>query len=144
LTNNKPFDPLTSQSATRYAGVHVMGLNLVKAEVPDSAGGWTPGQNISADGSWVGANDVAATPLTTRLSGLVKPGDRIRYTWTATAQGAYLLYSTAANLGQIEGMGGQLSQGLFGSVAVQPQTAECYRSQVTHDDLNAATYRSAN
>jgi hypothetical protein len=62
LTNNKPFDPLTSQSATRYAGVHVMGLNLVKAEVPDGAGGWTPGQSISADGSWVGANDVTATP----------------------------------------------------------------------------------
>src|SRR5207249_4462466 len=37
--------------------------------------------------------------------------------------------------------GAQSSSGLFGAVNVQPEGAEYYRSQVTREDLNAATVR---
>jgi plastocyanin len=108
----------TSQPATRLAGVHVMGMEL---------------KEIKADGSWVGAND----------SSLSAPGDPPRtYRFCAKAEGSYLLYSTGADLGLRLGFGGQLSQGLFGAVTVQPQQAEWYRSQVTRQDLELATYRA--
>jgi manganese oxidase len=129
------FDSLDSQPATRMAGVHVMGLNLVSAEAPPG----TPIQLVSADGSWVGANDAAPANAATRASGLVGPGERITYTYVAKAEGAYLLYSTGADVGDQVGFGGQLMQGLFGSVTVQPKTAEWYRSQVTKVDLDLAS-----
>jgi len=129
------FDALAAQPATRMAGVHIMGLNLVSAEAPPG----TSISGISADGSWVGANDVAPAAPQTRASGLVGPGERITYTFAATAEGAYLLYSTAANVGEQLGFGSQLMQGLFGSVTVQPRDAEWYRSQVTKVDLDLAT-----
>ena len=137
-----PFDPIASQPATRLAGVHVMGLELVKAEAPDPP---VPLPAISADGSWVGANDVAPVDAKERASGLVGPGERITYTIYAKSEGSYLLYSTGANVGGGSednpnlGAGGQLMQGLFGSVTVQPRTAEWYRSQVTKVDLDLAT-----
>ncbi len=113
----------TSQSATRLAGVHVMGMELKKS--------------IDDDASWIGANPNAAA---TALGSLVPPGKSGKYTFCAVAEGAYLLYSTAADVGYQDGFGGQLTQGLFGSVLVQPKGAEWYRSQVTRDDLDAATY----
>ena len=61
------------------------------------------------------------------------------YTYVAKAEGAYLLYSTGADVGDQVGFGGQLMQGLFGSVTVQPKTAEWYRSQVTKVDLDLAS-----
>jgi manganese oxidase len=137
LTNQSAqtaFDPIASQPATRNAGVHVMGMELVKAEAPSG-----PLAGISADGSWVGANDVTAVDPHKIASGLVGPGERITYTFFAKAEGSYLLYSTAANVGEQLGFGGQLMQGLFGAVTVQPKTAEWYRSQVTKVDLDLAT-----
>lgn len=124
------FDPIASQPATRLAGIHVMGLELVKAE---------PLPAISADGSWVGANDIAPVDAHKRASGLVGPGESITYTIYAKSVGSYLLYSTGANTGEQLGFGGQLMQGLFGSVTVQPRTAEWYRSQVTKVDLDLAS-----
>ena len=139
LTNQNPppntFDPINSQPATRLAGVHVMGLELVKAEVPPAG----PIAEVSADGSWVGANDIAPVDAHKRASGLVGPGESITYTIYAKSEGSYLLYSTGANIGEQLGFGGQLMQGLFGSVTVQPRTAEWYRSQVTKVDLDLAT-----
>ncbi|HEU4389043.1 MAG TPA: hypothetical protein VFV34_14680, partial [Blastocatellia bacterium] len=131
----------STQPGTRYAGVHAMGMQVVSARKPDSSGNLQLVAPISGDGSWVGKNDVFNTSNAT--SGLVAPGDRIVYTIRAAAEGAYLLYSTAADIGQSPDFGGQLSEGLFGSVTVQPETAEAYRSQVTHDDLLLATFRSA-
>ena len=128
------FDPIASQSATRLAGVHVMGLELVKA---DASSG--PLAGVSADGSWVGANDVAPVDAHKRASGLVGPGQSITYTLYAKSVGSYLLYSSAADVGAQLGFGGQLMQGLFGSVTIQPRTAEWYRSQVTKADLDLAT-----
>ena len=102
------------QPAARYAGVHVMGMQP---------------RTVASDGSWAGAN----------ANSLVAPGATATYEFYAEAEGAYLLYSTAANTGNAWDYGGQLSQGLFGSVAVQPEGAEWYRSQVTRTDLAQAT-----
>ena len=129
------FTDSAGQPATRLAGVHVMGMELVKAETPPG----TPAAGSAADGSWVGANDVAPVDPQVRASGLVSPGRSIVYTFTAKAEGAYLLYSTAADVGDPLSFGGQLMQGLFGAVTVQPKTAEWYRSQVTKADLDLAT-----
>jgi hypothetical protein len=129
------FDDLAGQPATRVAGVHVMGLELVRAESPPG----TPVAGVAADGSWVGANDVSAANPLQRASGLVGPDERMTYTFVAKAEGAFLLYSTAGNVGLQLGFGGQLMQGLFGSVTVQPRTAEWYRSQVTKVDLDLAS-----
>jgi manganese oxidase len=108
------------QSATRYAGIHIMGMQLRKV---------TPQTGIQSDGSWVGTND----------SSLVAPGGRITYEFFAEAEGAYLLYSTGADVGVFFAYGGQLSQGLFGAVTVQPKRAEWYRSSITHADWQLVT-----
>ena len=102
------------QPATRTAGIHVHGMQLVNS--------------ILDDGSNVGQN----------LSSLVPPDGSISYTVYAEREGGYLLYSSAANTGG-EGDGGSLAAGLFGAITVQPQFAEWYRSQVTANDLNFAT-----
>jgi cold shock CspA family protein len=118
------------QPATRYAGVHVAGLE------------W--GSSSADDGSFVGANDVADNDMggTAKLGGLVPPGGRIKTTLYAAEEGAFLLTSGGATVGARLAFGGQLSEGLFGSVIVEPQTAEYYRSQVTRADLDAATAQS--
>lgn len=113
------------QPPTRYAGVHVNGLELVSSSADD--------------GTFVGANDVAGTDT---LSGLVPPGGRIVYHLFAAEEGDFLLTSGGATVGARLGFGGQLSQGLFGSVIVEPEQAEFYRSQVSRDDLDAATVQS--
>jgi|DewCreStandDraft_2_1066082.scaffolds.fasta_scaffold00032_205 hypothetical protein len=106
--------PANDQPATRNAGIHVEGLQLVGS--------------IASDGSFVGKN----------ASSLVGPGQSATYTFYAEREGAHLLYSTAANTGG-EGNGGQLNTGLFGAVNVEPKGAEWYRSQVTRADLELAT-----
>ena len=115
-------DPVTGQlgnadqqPATRDAGVHVIGLQLVG--------------DISSDGSFVGKN----------ASSLVPPGGSASYTYYAEREGQHLLYSTAATTGG-QGNGGQLGTGLFGAVNVEPRGARWYRSQVTEDDLKLAAH----
>src|SRR5262249_54849012 len=99
---------------TRSAGVHVMGMQLVD---------W-----IKSDGSWVGAND----------NSLARPGETRTYRIFTDAEGAFLLYSSAAAF--VNGNNaGHLSAGLFGSVTVHPAGAEWYRSQVTKADLDLVT-----
>ncbi len=102
------------QPATRDAGVHVIGMQLV--------GG------IASDGSNVGNN----------ASSLVAPGGSKQYTLFAEREGQHLLYSTAAPIGG-EGNGGQLAMGLFGSVNVEPKGATWLRSQVTEADIALAS-----
>jgi manganese oxidase len=135
------FDNSVIQTPTRWAGVHVMGMEPVAAFDQDG----NPVEAISADGSFAGRNDITANIATDkRASGLVPPGARMTYLLHAPVQseGSYLLYSTAANVGYEPSYGGQLMQGLFGSVTVQPKSAEYYRSQVTHQELWEATYSS--
>jgi len=113
FTNLLSPSPLSDQPATRSAGVHVMGMELV--------GG------IGSDGSNVGVNPPS----------LVGPGGSAVYTYSATREGNNLMYSTAATTGG-EGDGGTLSEGLFGSVNVEPAGAEWYRSQLTAADMALA------
>jgi manganese oxidase len=102
------------QPATRTAGIHVIGMQLVR--------------DTYDDGSFVGENP----------SSLVHPGDSRTYELYAETLGTYLLYSSAATVGG-EGAGGSLSAGLFGAVNVEPRGAEWYRSQVTEAELRWAT-----
>jgi hypothetical protein len=113
FTNLLSPSPLNDQPATRTAGVHVIGMELVNG--------------IASDGSNVGANP----------SSLVAPNGTAVYTFYATREGNNLLYSTAATTGG-EGDGGTLSEGLFGSVNVEPRGAEWYRSQLTAADMALA------
>lgn len=114
FTNLLSPSPLSDQPATRTAGIHVIGMELV--------GG------IGNDGSNVGNN----------VPSLIGPGVTKVYTYSATREGNNLMYSTAATTGG-EGDGGTLAEGLFGSVNVEPKGAEWYRSQVTQADLALAT-----
>lgn len=90
-------------------------------------------ENISSDGTWVGQNPVAPKGM----SGVVAPGDRITYSLYASAEGAYLLYSTPGDYNNFGTM--QLTMGLFGAINVEPRGSEWYRSQVTEEDLRLAT-----
>ncbi|HEX3253961.1 MAG TPA: hypothetical protein VHS05_31290 [Pyrinomonadaceae bacterium] len=112
-SHKDPEDPLSDQPATRSAGVHVIGMELVGT--------------IASDGSNVGVNPPS----------LVGPGGSTVYTFAATREGNNLMYSTAATTGG-EGNGGTLSEGLFGSVNVEVRGAEWYRSQVTAAEMAAA------
>jgi len=118
VSHKDPENPLSDQPATRTAGIHVVGMELVNG--------------IASDGSNVGVNP----------SSLIPPGATTIYTYTATREGNNLMYSTAATTGG-EGDGGTLPEGLFGSVNVEVKGAEWYRSQVTADDLKLATVKNA-
>ena len=113
FTNLLSSSPLSDQPATRTAGVHVIGMELV--------GG------ITSDGSNVGVNPTS----------LVGPGASTIYTFYATREGNNLMYSTAATTSG-EADGGTLAQGLFGSVNVEPIGAEWYRSQLTQEEMKLA------
>ena len=101
------------QVATRNASMHVMGMQLV--------------DSIASDGSFVGAN----------ATSFASPGQTVVYKLFAQHEGGYLIYSTDTVGG--EGDGGQQSAGLFGAINVEPPGARWYRSQVTKNDLDAAT-----
>ena len=113
FTNLLSSSPIHDQPATRSAGIHVIGMELV--------GG------MGSDGSNVGNNPPS----------LVAPGGSAVYTFFATREGNNLMYSTGATTSG-EGDGGTLSQGLFGSVNVEPKGAEWYRSQLTSEDMKLA------
>src|SRR6202040_3815226 len=115
-----------NQPPTRQAGVHVQGLNWVTG----------PGD----DASNVGDN----------ASSLAAPGDSRTYKLYAEHEGSYLLYSTADDWTKttLGGDGGQLTEGLFGAVNVQPShrqrawSAASYRGPVDDQDWQPEFYRS--
>ena len=133
FTNLLATKPVWEQPATRWSGLHIVGLSLVEAF----------GRNgerldpIQADGSWVGTNPPS----------LVPPGDSITYVYRADEPGSYLMHSLAGVLGleleadtqYLQYPTGQMTAGLFGAVNVQPKDAIWYRSQVTAEDLARAT-----
>ncbi|MHC1743511.1 MAG: copper oxidase [Syntrophobacteraceae bacterium] len=106
------------QPAMRSASVHVVGMQLV-----DSIGG---------DDSSVGST----------ADSLVAPGENRTYRYYSEREGCFVLSSSAFISGGETGPG-SISFGLFGAVNVEPRGAEWYRSQVSHDDLMAATQRDA-
>ncbi|MCB9232398.1 MAG: hypothetical protein H6581_12085 [Bacteroidia bacterium] len=128
----RPFDPVNQVSiyppfkvsqdtinpiypATRMAGVHITGMELVGS--------------ISSDGSFAGANP----------NSLIAPGESITYTLFAKETGSYLISSGGALVGNGTMRGGTRANGLFGECNIQPPRAEWYRSQVTEPELFAAT-----
>jgi hypothetical protein len=112
LLNPTPVD--NDQPATRHAGVHVVGLQLVNS--------------IADDASFVGANG----------SSLVAPGGSATYTLYAEREGQHVLHSAGAMTGG-DGNGGSSAAGLFGAVNVEPEGAVFYRSQITREDTELAT-----
>jgi hypothetical protein len=97
--------------STTRVSLHAQGMQLVKS--------------ISDDGSYVGRNPTSLAAI----------GQEVTYNLYAEEEGTFLLYT----MGDTSTQGGQLQQGLFGAVNVQPATGEWYRSQVTEDDLELAT-----
>lgn len=110
---NVTFTGTPFQVTTRNAGVRVMGLELVGS--------------IDSDGSWAGANPGD-------LGSLARPGETKSYRYYARDEGTFMLYSLD------DPSAGQLAAGMFGSVNVQPEQAEWYRSQVTQEDLRLAAF----
>ncbi|HYN23065.1 MAG TPA: copper oxidase, partial [Thermoanaerobaculia bacterium] len=102
------------QAATRWAGIHVVGLQWVTSSLDD--------------GSWVGTNPPS----------VVDTGLTARYVLYAEREGEHVLNSLGAPAGG-EGYGGHANNGLFGSVIVEPAGSRWYRSQVTRQDLDYAT-----
>lgn len=117
LLSPQPADPI--QPVTRDVSLHISGMSLR--------------QSIASDGTWVGQNPQGATGL----SGAVKPGGKTTYSLSASAEGAYLLYSTPGDYNNFGTM--QLTMGLFGALNVEPKNSEWYRSQVSEEDLRLAT-----
>jgi hypothetical protein len=119
---------LWGQSATRAIGFHVAGLDL--ASPPSTPSGSNCLPNLGSDADWVGQN----------CSSLAHPGQTLFYKYYAREDGNYLVYSNDDAQGApLSGNAGQQQAGLFGSVNVEPENAEYYRSQVTHNDLLQAT-----
>ena len=125
LTNYLSFTPnpnnavpatmtINDQVSERMVGFSPIGMNAVNS-VDDTS-------------SYVGKNS----------NSLVAPGGTRTYTLYAADEGSHLITSHAAAFGG-EGTGGNLSNGLFGAVTVQPENSEFYRSQVTEEDLRLAT-----
>jgi hypothetical protein len=107
---------------TRAVSIHVNGIEL--ATGTDG----TIETGILNDGSFVGRNP----------NSLVNPGQSKIYRLRATHEGTFLMYSMGANFNQATAGGtfmGTSTNGMFGSVIVEPGGAEYYRSQVTREDL---------
>ncbi|WP_438022831.1 multicopper oxidase domain-containing protein [Sorangium sp. So ce233] len=98
---------------TRSASVHVTGLQI---------------KNIESLGGRVGRSP----------DSLADPGETRVYELFADREGPFLMHSAGAMAGG-QGAGGQIVQGLFGAVHVEPPGAVAYRSQVTAEELEAAS-----
>ncbi|MFT4101654.1 MAG: hypothetical protein QM674_11565 [Burkholderiaceae bacterium] len=132
---------------TRGVTFHVTGLeyrSIDPRECPraTAARPWVCGHGQGD----VGRNESVVHPSTAESlrsallaqGGTIKPGQSGVYRFRARREGTYFAYSNGATVGG-EGDGGQLGQGLFGAVNVQPRNSVWYRSQVTHDELRQAT-----
>lgn len=107
---------IDNQVASRTAGFHPNGLELVGS--------------IASDASAVGNNP----------SSLAAPGTSRSYLFHAPVEGSFLVTNPGAAFGG-EGTAGSSGTGLFGAVAVQPKRARFYRGQVTEEELRLATRR---
>ena len=99
----------TLQPLTREASIHVNGMELF---------------SIADDGSYVGANNTSLTA----------PNAFKTYSLYAKEQGTFLMYSLGASFGN-GAEAGQITDGLFGAVTIEPPKAEYYRSQITRAEL---------
>ena len=141
---NSPFPIL----GTPQMSVHVQGMNLVDSIASD-------GSNVGVNASSLANSPQCGTPgnLTPCVNTPgqqpptpVKAGESKPYNLYAQQEGSFLLYSLgdANTTGQAIDylMIGQIAAGLIGAVNVQPEGAEWYRSQVTANDLQLATFNA--
>lgn len=105
---------IDDQVASRMAGFHPQGLELVGS--------------IGSDSSFVGKN----------ARSLAAPGETREYCFYAPKEGAYLVSNDGAVFGG-EGTAGDSGVGLFAAVTVQPKRARFYRAQLTEEELRLAT-----
>jgi hypothetical protein len=123
LTNMLPPTAVsTAYPKTKAISIHVNGLELANGTDGTVATG------IMNDGSYVGRNS----------NSLVNPGDTKTYILYAAREGTFLMYSMGANFDQETAGGtfmGTSTNGMFGSVTVEPPGGEYYRSQITNEDL---------
>jgi hypothetical protein len=111
-----------NQVKTRFAGVHVQGLQLA------SAGG------IDNDSSYVGKNDNSC---------VAQGAGPTSFTFLAEHEGAFKLSNPCAAVGG-EATGGNNGLGMWGMVAVQPKGARIYRSQVYEEEYRLAADANLN
>ncbi len=104
------------QVADRRTSFHANGMQL------RSAGG------ILNDGSFVGANP----------SSLAEPGQRLTYNLYAEREQVYQVVSHGALVGS-DANQGNVANGLFGQIIVEPRGAKIYRNTVTEEELRLAT-----
>ena len=109
-----------AKTGTKEVSLHIQGMEWV--------------QGPQDDGSFVGVNNSSLASPTPAPSPM--PPQTLTYSLYASQEGTFLLYT----MGDTSTQGSQLARGLFGALNVQPKLAEWYRSQVTADDLQQATY----
>ncbi|HKB66457.1 MAG TPA: hypothetical protein VKC61_11420 [Pyrinomonadaceae bacterium] len=112
-----------ASTGTTEVSLHVQGMQ------------WLTG--FSDDGSFVGTNNSSLASASTAPSpqpSPMPPQTQVYHLY-AKEEGTFLLYT----MGDTSTQGLQLERGLFGALNVEPQGAEWYRSQVTHEDLSLAT-----
>ena len=107
--------PVNNQVASRKAGFHPQGMQLVSA--------------IGDDSSWVGESasslaDQGGAPVTQRFF--------------AAKEGAFLVTSHGATFGG-DGAAGNSANGMFAVINVEPPGASFYRSQVTEEEMRLCT-----
>ncbi len=113
------------QVKTRFAGLHVTGLQLAI--------------DIGDDASNVGMNLNASNCTGAAVEGsTVAPRGTCIYTLLAENEGAFKISNPAAAIGG-EATGGNNGLGAFGVVAVQPKGAQIYRSQVYEEEFRLAS-----
>ena len=127
----------SDEPSTRHASMHVNGLSLVDSI--DSQGA-NVGKNGWHDQSGKKTDGGCLPNQRDHGCALAAPGETRTYTWYAKKEGTFFFYSMGAPAGG-EGDGGQLGLGLFGAINVQPRGARWYRSQVTEEDLKAASHK---
>ncbi len=134
----------SDEPSTRHASMHVNGLSLVDSIDSQGANvgrnGWYRTDEQGRRVATAGQCSTDAGAAGNNLCALAAPGETRTYTWFAKKEGTYFFYSMGAPAGG-EGDGGQLGLGLFGAINVQPRGAKWYRSQVTHEDLKAASHK---
>jgi uncharacterized protein YijF (DUF1287 family) len=109
---------INGSGVTRFAGIHLSGMELVGS--------------IASDASWVGKNPG-------RTGSLAAPGESRIYRYYAKAEGTFLIFNAADD---VQGASSPSNMfGMFGAIHVEPFGAEWYRSQVTHRDLHWTGYQ---
>lgn len=121
---------LSSQANPNNAMPDVMTIN---DQVAERRAGFTPLGMSALDSAGDTSSYVGKGPNT-----LAAVGQTRTYRFYADSEGSHLVLSHAASFGG-EGTGGNLSNGLFGVVQVEPKQANFYRSQVTQEDMRLAS-----